>query len=433
MNERADEAILALTARQALTEIAKGRLDAARYVRATVDRMEAREPSLKAWAFIGRDVALEQAAKLDGAHRRGPLHGIPVGLKDVIDTADMPTAHNSPFSEGFRPAADAPCVEVLRRAGAVIVGKTETTEFASIGRFPRTRNPHDLDRTSGGSSAGSAAAVADFQIPLALGTQTGGSTMRPASFCGVHAFKPTWGRVSREGVKLFSASFDTVSWFARSVDDLDLLAEVFAIGAAVPSPASVSAVRIAMCRTPRWDAAEPPMRNAFEQARRSMVEAGAQVVDLELPAHFADLNLAHDAITEREGEAAFLNLYVRDKANLHDNLRRMVENRNEVSDQTLRQAYDLAARCRQEFDAIASDFDAVLAPSAAGEAPKGQAPGNHVLNQIWSILQTPCVNLPRWRSEAGMPLGMTLTTRRFDDRRLLAVADCVDRALVPGA
>ena len=161
-----------------------------------------------------------------------------VGIKDVIDTFDMPTCHNSPLFVGNRPASDASCVAILRAAGALILGKTETTEFAAAGRNPRTGNSYDLERTSGGSSAGSAAAVADLHVPLWLGTQTGGSTMRPASFCGVYAFKPTWGAVSREGVRLFAASFDTVSWFARSVEDLDLVAGVFSVGATVSTPPS---------------------------------------------------------------------------------------------------------------------------------------------------------------------------------------------------
>jgi Asp-tRNA(Asn)/Glu-tRNA(Gln) amidotransferase A subunit family amidase len=253
--------------------------------------------------------------------------------------------------------------------------------------------------------------------------------MRPASFCGVYAFKPTWGAVSREGVRLFSASFDTVSWLARSVEDLDLLAEVFSVGPGVPAAPSAARLRIAFCRTPYWSSVEPPMRAAFAQARDSLRDMGAEVVDLALPPDFSGLNRAFDVITKYEGGVAFRNLYILRKDELHDDFRRMVESRPGTSAESLREAYDLAARCRQAFDAIAADFDVVVAPSASGEAPTGPHPGSPVLNLIWSTLQTPCVNLPRWRSRAGLPLGLTLTSARFDDRRLLAVAGAIDRAL----
>jgi Asp-tRNA(Asn)/Glu-tRNA(Gln) amidotransferase A subunit family amidase len=424
-----DPGILRLTATEAGAAIREGRLDVRRYAQAALKRIAERDGDLMAWAFLDPDLALRQAAELAAVRNAEPLHGIPVGIKDVIDTFDMPTSHNSPLFAGNRPAADAPVVEMLRAAGALVLGKTETTEFAAAGRNPRTRNPYDLERTSGGSSAGSAAAVADLHVPLAIGTQTGGSTMRPASFCGVYAFKPTWGAVSREGVRLFSASFDTVSWFARSVADLDLLADVFSIGPAVATPPSAASLRVAFCRSPQWASVEPPMRAAFAEARDSLRDIGAEVIDLELPPDFGRLNDVYEVITKHEGGVAFRNLCLLRKEELHEDFRQMVESSAGMPVGSLREAYDLAARCRQVFDAIAADFDVIVAPGAAGEAPKGPHPGSPALNLIWSTLQAPCINLPRWRSSAGLPLGLTLTSARFADRRLLAVAAALDRAL----
>jgi len=429
VDDLSDLAILRLTATEARTAIREGRLDIQRYVRATLRRIAERDRDLMAWAFLDPDLALRRAAELAAVPGAGPLHGIPVGIKDVIDTFDMPTCHNSPLFTGNRPAADAPVIAMLRGAGALILGKTETTEFAAAGHNPRTRNPYDLERTSGGSSAGSAAAVADLHVPLAIGTQTGGSTMRPASFCGVYAFKPTWGAVSREGVRLFSASFDTVSWFARSVADLDLLAEVFAVGPAGSGCPSAAGLRVAFCRSPQWASVEPPMRAAFTQARDSLRDICSAVIELELPPDFARLNDAYEVIAKYEGGVAFRNLYVLRKEELHDDLREMVESSAGMSGESLREAYDLTARCRQVFDAIAADFDVIVAPGAAGEAPRGPHPGSPALNLMWSTLRAPCINLPRWRSPAGLPLGLTLTSARFADRRLLAVAAVLDRAL----
>ena len=203
--------------------------------RACLVRIAAREADVRAWSYVDPDAVIRQARELDKLPSRGPLHGIPIGVKDIYNTADMPTQHNSPIYTGHRPNADAATVGTLRAAGALILGKTDTMEFASTGRLAATRNPHNLARTPGGSSSGSAAAVGDFHVPLALGTQTGGSLIRPASFCGVYAMKPTWNAVSAEGVKLISTTLDTVGWYGRSVADLALLADTFALQDDEPS------------------------------------------------------------------------------------------------------------------------------------------------------------------------------------------------------
>jgi Asp-tRNA(Asn)/Glu-tRNA(Gln) amidotransferase A subunit family amidase len=346
----------------------------------------------------------------------------------------MPTQHNSPIFAGHRPSLDAAPVATLRAAGAIILGKTDTTEFAAAGRWAATRHPLDPRHSPGGSSAGSAAAVADAQVPLALGTQTAGSTMRPASFCGVFAFKPTWGAVSREGLKLYAASLDTLTWFARSVADLNLLAEVFAIADdAPPVPVPVRGARIGLCRSPAWSFAQPGTETAMDAAAARLRAAGAVVTMLDLPESFADLGFGvHQAVMFSEGRAAFLNLARTHPDLLHDDFHARVENRAGISRARLAAAYDQAAACRAAFDAIARDYDAILTPSARGEAPLLEAgPGDAVFNRMWTLLHVPCVGIPVCAGPGGLPVGVTLVGPRFADRQLRVTAQAVAEAMAP--
>ena len=412
-----------LGAAQAAAMIRAGTLTAERLARACLDRVAERDPDVRAWSFVDPAHVLRAARELDKQPPRGPLHGIPIGVKDMIDTADMPTQHNSPIYAGHRPAQDAAAVATLRAGGALILGKTDTTEFAAAGRTSATRHPHDPTRTPGGSSAGSAAAVADFQVPLALGTQTAGSTIRPASFCGVFALKPTWGAVSREGVKQYAPTLDTVSWFARGLDDLGLMCDVFGLhDDAAVRPVPASGLRIALCRSPAWPAAGPGTPEALDDAAERLRQAGATVVGLELPQAFDGLGDAQRTIMLAEGRAAFLSLARSHPHLLHDDFLARAENREGITRGQLLAAYDHAARCRAEFDALAGGFDAVLTPSAVGEAPPGVHPGNAVFNRMWTLLHVPCINIPGRRGPNGMPIGVTLTKPRFTDRQLLAVA-----------
>jgi Asp-tRNA(Asn)/Glu-tRNA(Gln) amidotransferase A subunit family amidase len=427
------EAAARMTATEAATAIASGKLHVETLARGCLDRIALREHVLKAWSYINAEAVLRQARELDQTPSLGPLHGIPVAIKDVIDTRDMPTSHNSPIYFGHRPATDAACVETLRAAGALIIGKTETTELAAAGRNPPTRNPHNPARISGGSSAGSAAAVSDGQVPLALGTQTGGSLIRPASFCGAHACKPSWGAVSREGAGVYAITLDTIGWYGRSVADLEMLADLYGIGERHCPPASARGLRIAFCRSPEWPATDVSMRDAFAKSAQLLSDAGAIATELELPESFSALTIAHKVILFSEGRAAFLNLYRAHRSLLHDDFQHRVENRDGFTNQDLVGAYDLAARCRIDFDAIASDFDAVITPSAPGEAPFGIGAGSPALNQIWTLLHVPCIGLPAMRGPTGMPLGLTVTGPRFSDRRLLALANLLDQIFAAAA
>jgi Asp-tRNA(Asn)/Glu-tRNA(Gln) amidotransferase A subunit family amidase len=421
-----------LTATAAARAIAAGEITAEDLIRSCLARIDQREPTVRAWASLDPGQALSEARERDRSFaRRGavsPLHGIPVGIKDMIDTADLPTQHNSPIYRGHRPGQDAACVAVLRAAGAIILGKTETVEFAAGGRKAPTTNPHDRSRTPGGSSSGSAAAVADFQVPLAFGTQTGGSLIRPASFCGIFALKPSWGSVSREGAKLASLSFDTIGWYARSIADLAAVAELFQIIDAPLAPPRMDKLRIAICPSPVFEHAAAETRAALSRGAEILEASGARCETLQLDSRFDGLVDAHETIALGETRAAFLGEYRRAGHLLDDDFKAKVENRAGVTPQQLRDAYDLAGECRAAFDRIAAGYDAILTPAAIGEAPIGLAStGDHVFNRIWTLLHVPCVAVPGFQGPNGLPVGLQLVGPRFEDGRVLAVADTVSR------
>src|SRR4051794_5921366 len=264
-----------LTATEARAKLQEGRLTAEALVRSCLERIAAREPVVKAWNFLDPALVIADAREADKAYVRGVLHGLPIGVKDMIDTADMPTTHNSPIYQGLRQGRDAACVAVARGEGAVILGKTDTVEFAAGGRRALTRNPHDPTRTPGGSSSGSGAAVADGMLPLAFGTQTGGSLIRPASFNGVYGMKPTHGVVNSEGAKRYSHTLDTIGWYGRAPGDLRLVAEAFRLfGLDVPLGKPLRQLRVALCRGPNWHLAAPESQEAVLLAGKRLADAG---------------------------------------------------------------------------------------------------------------------------------------------------------------
>ncbi|TCM52654.1 Asp-tRNA(Asn)/Glu-tRNA(Gln) amidotransferase A subunit family amidase [Rhizobium sp. PP-F2F-G48] len=409
------------TASDMLAAVSGGRITVRALIESCLARISARDDEVRAWLWLNAD-ALGQADRLDAlpADRRGRLHGLPIGVKDVFDTADMPTTHNSPLYQGFRPAADAAAVSLLRAEGAVLIGKTDTTEFAAAGRNAATGNPNDLTRTSGGSSAGSAAAVADFHVPLALATQTGGSTIRPAAFCGVYGFKPSAHRVSREGVKLYSISFDTVGWMARSVADIALLAVTFGLTERLRAPPSNDILTIGLTTGPHLSLLEPEALQALDVAEARLLAAGHRVTRHDLPPAFQTLDLWHRTVLQREGAQAFRALARTQAADLHDDFHRLVENRDNRSLAELNAAYHGIAGAQRSFDDIASRFDVILAPSAPGIAPLGRKPGNPIFNALWTALGVPCLNLPvGGLRDVSMPIGVTAIAMRFDDVALL--------------
>lgn len=413
-----------LTATAISRDLADGSRSAVDVLSATQKVIDAREAEVRAFAFYDPDLALAQAACID-AHPMGPLAGVTVTVKDVIATRDMPTAHNNVRYEEAMSGVDAACIDTLRQAGAIILSKSVTTEFAATQRGGKTRNPHDLSRTPGGSSSGSAAAVAAGMAAIGLGTQTGGSTIRPASFNGVWGWKPTWGAISREGLKLYSLTCDTIGLYARDPDDFTLLADVFDLDPA-PEPTAIEGLSIAYVRPPMWDRVEVPMRAALETAAAQLASAGAVVEELVLPNDFNALEAAHTTILMREGRAAFLNEARNQPDTLHPEFHALVNNSTGVTPEGARDAYRKADLCRARLDDILTGYDAIIAPSSCGEAPVGQdMTGDPSMNSIWTLMSVPVVSVPAFSGPNGMPMGISVITRRYTDRTALAVGKLI--------
>jgi len=305
----------------------------------------------------------------------------------------------------------------------LILGKTDTVEFASMGRKAVSRNPYNFAHTPGGSSSGSGAAVGDFQVHLGFGTQTGGSHIRPASFNGIYGLKPSWNRVSREGLRMSSISLDTIGWYGRSVEDLILVAEAFRIPRD-PIPVSVKGLRVGLCRSPVWREIEPAGELALGTAAKRLASAGAIVEELELPEPFSRLHAAHTVIAESEGAAAFLPEYINANALLATTLKERVENVLQITAKQIVEAYALADRCRPVLDGLfGPQLDVILTPSSKGEAPEGlHTTGDAVFNRMWTLMHGPNVGIPVCFGPNGLPIGVTLVGPQMGDSRLLAIA-----------
>ncbi|UNI13383.1 hypothetical protein JDV02_000131 [Purpureocillium takamizusanense] len=364
--------------------IQRGEVTVQQYVEDLIRQHEKRDGEIHAWVHYDKEYIRSQAKALDAVPTevRGPLHGVAFGIKDIFLTRDMPTRYFSPFHEfDGNGASDSAAVGVLRASGALLLGKTATTELASTmvgGPCVNPRSKGGKSYTPGGSSSGSAAAVADGQVPIALGTQTGGSIVRPGSFCGVWAFKPTWGLVSTEGVSRCSVTCDTVGFFANHVDDLELVARVFRLELDTPeransikTPFEVRGARVAMIKTHVWELAKPATRAAWQRARELLVAAGAQVEDVDLPGGFARAHEWREVIAGSEARSAFLSRYLEDKDKLHETLRPFVERRHVPGRDDIIDAHDGIAALRREWDGIAARYDAIVTPSVPGEAPEG--------------------------------------------------------------
>ena len=406
--------------------LARGEASAEALARACLERAAEREPVLRAFARLDPERVLESARELDRAGVRGPLHGLPLGVKDIIDTFDLPTEYGSPIYAGHRPAADAACVALARGRGALVMGKTVTTEFATHPPGPTT-NPHNPAHTPGGSSSGSAAAVADRILPLAFGTQTGGSVIRPAAFCGVVGYKPSFGLLPRTGVKAISDSFDTVGVFARAVEDAALAAAALSGRDALRIPQTVNAPRLGLCRTPQWPAARPETHKLFDELPGRLVRAGARVGALELPEAFAPLADLHGTIWDYEIARCLADEHRRHRDRIREPLLAQLERGRGVSAEAYDAAQRLARECRRRLADAMHDFDALVVPSAPGEAPEGLAStGDSVFNRVWTLLHAPCVNVPAGRGPKGLPLGVQLVGRFGEDARVLACAHWIE-------
>jgi amidase len=414
-----------LSATQIARQIATGETTAVAVVEACLARIEAREEALHAWAFIDRELALEQARACDGQTPQGPLHGVPLGVKDIIDTHDMPTQMGSPIYAGHCPPTDAGCVALVRAAGAVVLGKTVTTEFAGSFTGPTT-NPYDNTRSPGGSSSGSAAAVADFMVPAAFGTQTGSSILRPSSYCGVIGYKPTFGTFNIGGIKPAAQSLDTLGLHVRDLDDIQWLTAVLVNRAHEPLAAPASPPAIGLCRTPLWDVALPETHAAVEDAASRLAQAGATVRETVLPDAFARLEDVRIAINcyERSRHMAFEWRHHRD--GLSKTFQEVVQTGLDMTYDDYVAALRLTEDCRQQSDAVFDGLDVLLAPCVDGEAPEGlEYSGNPRLPGLWTAIRLPTLSLPTHTGPNGLPVGIQLIGRYRDEDRLLSVAKWV--------
>jgi len=424
-----------LTAGAAAKLLREGRITSVELVEACLERVAAREPEVGAWHYLDREHALGQARAADDAHKagrpEGPLHGIPIGIKDIFDTRDMPTENGCALYQGRTPRFDATAVSLLREAGAVILGKTVTAELAYFAPG-KTRNPHDPARTPGGSSSGSAAAVAAGMVPLALGSQTAGSTIRPASFCGIYGYKPSHGLISRSGMLQLSRALDHVGLFARSIDDIALFGEALMrfdaddadMRLAAPPPLRRVAAEappvepsLAFVKTPLWDQTEPVLREAFSE----LVEAlGARVETVALPEAFAEAWPAHKTIMEADMAHNLRREFERGRERLSPVMQAAIERGRAVSAKDYLAALDLAAALEGEIAEITFAYDAILTPAAPGPAPAGLgATGNPAFATLWTLTGVPAVTMPLLADANGMPIGAQLVSRRGDDARLL--------------
>ncbi|MCC8428597.1 amidase [Reyranella aquatilis] len=411
-----------LSAVEAVAAIEAGTLTSEKLVRDCLDRIAERDDVVKAWAHLDPDQAIAQARAADAAGG-GLLRGVPVGVKDIIDTYDMPTGHNSPIFEGKVPFGDAACVALCRTANAVIMGKTVTTEFANRHPGPTT-NPHNPAHTPGGSSSGSAAAVADGHVPLAFGTQTGGSVIRPAAYCGVVGYKPTFGDFNRVGIKMQCHSVDTLGLMARTLDDIALFRAAVLKLPPVHIDRDIGRPRIGVCRSPVWDKAEPETKALIDNTATLLSDKGASVVDVSFAPQFADIIEDHAAITGFESVRNYADERLRNPDKVSDELMNGPMKRGlAVSFERYVAAQRKTTAFKAHIDSLFDKVDLLLTPSAPGEAPKGlEATGDPVFNSIWTLAGTPCVTLPAGTGPNGLPLGVQLVGLRHDDDRVLSLA-----------
>lgn len=429
-----------LSATDAAQKVRDGEISSEELVQAHLDHIAEADAEVQAWIHLSAEKALDQARMRDTMRMQGaslgPLHGVPVAIKDIIDTAHVPTEYGSELHAGRIPTKDAAVVESLRSAGAVIMGKTVTAELASCGPG-KTRNPHNTEHTPGGSSSGSAAAVASFMAPGALGTQTGGSVIRPASFCGVFGFKPTYGLIPRTGILMQSFSHDQVGTFARSVEDIALLTEsLFGHDAGDQATSPLNArmplsevaaseppadVRLAYVKTPLWDHAEPSTQEAFGELCDALE---GHIDEIPLSGSFEHVMDWHRTVVEADNAEAYAREYAAGEGKLHPCLRAQIERGQQVRAVDYIDALKKRELLNGILNEIFDEYDAIVTPAATGEAPEGlETTGDPVFCATWSFCGAPAISLPLMQGESGLPLGVQLVGRRGDDARLLRTAN----------
>lgn len=437
--------LIRLSAWKAASLISAGDLTSEALVTACLERIGDREPAVQAWQFLDPEAALKQAKQCDSTKPKGPLHGVPVGIKDNIDTQDMPTTYGSAIYENHYPRTDADCVKLLRAAGAIILGKTVTTEFATF-KPGKTRNPHNSRYTPGGSSSGSAAAVADLMVPIALGTQTAGSVIRPAAFCGVFGMKYTYDSLSLEGVKWNSRTLDTLGGFARNTRDLMLLyrvlkGELEANSNRPLNPSldkkdiflgSSNTLRIGFCKTPQWEHADTATKLLLETTVEKLSASGLRITSIDLPAEFVGLAEAQKTIMSVEAARELSRELHSHRELLSPQLCDLLERGKGVPESLYQSALELGQCCRELLDRLFVNFDILLTASAPGEAPERlDTIGDPVFNRIWTLLHVPCINIPAFKGPHGLPIGIQAIGKSKHDERMLEFCSWLTSYLCP--
>jgi amidase len=409
--------------------LGRGETTSVAVVESCLARIEERNATLRAWAHVDRDLALAQARARDAEPRRSPLHGVPIGIKDIFDTYDMPTGHGSKAFSGHRPTADSGIVALMRRAGLVILGKCATTEFATpipIG----VGNPRDLGRSPGVSSSGSAASVADDMTPLSLGSQTGGSTILPASFCGVVGFKASLTGLDRGGMRHLRPTLDSMGLFARELADIALLNSVLSGRSAVQPPKHAADLRVGVCHTINWSHAQPETVAALESTARALSAAGARVTDAEMPPIFDDIEQSFQIIATVEGARTMASDVAAHGHTMNHWLQETRRAATTIDAARYEKAQLHALECQRALGEIFERCDVIITPSACGEATRDlTGVSDSAFNRIWTLMHGPCISIPAFKGPHGMPVGIQVVGPVGSDVRTIALAQCISGVL----
>ena len=419
---------LSLTAAAAL--IASREIKPSEFFEACAKRIEARESDVRAFEYLDLDQALSIAQDLDNSPALSLLHGIPVGIKDIIDTADMPTTMGSPIYAGNRPQFDASCVSAFRQAGAIIPGKTVTTEFACF-HPGKTRNPHNLGHTPGGSSMGSAASVADHMLPVAVGSQTAASVIRPAAYCGVVGYKASHGEFNLAGICSLSQSMDSLGFFVREVADLSLLRHGL-LGAPNPIETQVEKIRLGLVHTPHWNEASVETRSLIESSAQQLEQSGAIIEEIEFGPVDGALTEAQKTVMVYETCRSRAWEYNEHIDSLSEPMVALLESGFATGYEDYRRALKLAANWLHQLNMLFHQVDALIAPAAIGEAPSGlENTGDPLFSRMWTLLGVPSITIPAGVGPKGLPLGLQLIGQYRNDDHLIQVARWLQQRLSP--
>ncbi len=424
------KALNELSVAEVAKAIKSGQTTSEAVVCACLERIGARENVVGAWQCLEPDMALEQARDCDRKEANGLLHGVPIAVKDIIETQDMPTCYGSEIYEENFTNWDAACVTLVREAGAVIMGKSVTTEFAAFSPG-KTANPRNLRHTPGGSSSGSAAAVADYMVPAGFATQTAASIIRPAAFCGVIGYKPSYGSFSLAGIKTFAESVDTLGTITRSVEDAKIMrAALLAIPLESNNIPQINSLKIGLCQTHQWDEADEYTHDAIEGAAETLAAAGAKLCKIELPLDFANLVEVHKTIMSFEGARNYAFERLNHGARLSDGLNELLEIGAICSYNEYLEACAHAERCRRLLNSVFDDVDLLLTPSARGEAPEGlTVTGDPIFSRMWTLLHVPSITIPVSLGSLGLPIGAQFVARYQSDDSLLRMTQTIDGVL----